>query len=266
MDAHGHTIIPESENHCVWMDAGLVNYKLCTTSFRCDTCPFDGEMKKQHHSFAERAARSSQQLFSGVHPAVPEQEAADRITDLLRPLLTAEFPEDRIYFANHTWMKTTGRREVLVGIDRFLASLLSPVVGVATAHAPSHLHWNEPFAWIIRDSSALAVRAGQQGILSSVNPELIRNPSLLTSDPYGSGWLIVLSHAGHAMRPTVFFSSEEFRERSQRDTAVFKQECEVRRSIAGMTMHDGGAPVEHLEKLIGEKRYTAIVSGLMSLH
>ncbi len=266
MGTHAHTIIPESENHCVWMDAGLVNYKLCTTAFRCDECPFDAEMKKQHHSFAERAARSSEQLFSGVSSPDPEHAAPDRLTELLQPLFAAEFPEDRIYFANHTWVKSTGSKEVLVGIDRFLASLLSPIVGVATSHAPSHLHWNEPFAWIIRDSAAVAVRACQQGILSSVNPELIRQPSLLTSDPYGRGWLIALSHAGHAARPAVFYSAAEFHERSQRDAAFVKQECSVRNAGTGATMNDGGAPVDHLERLIGEKRYAAIVSGLLSLH
>ena len=37
----GMKIIPSGERKCIWMDAGVVSYKLCTNQFQCNLCEFD---------------------------------------------------------------------------------------------------------------------------------------------------------------------------------------------------------------------------------
>jgi len=37
----GMKIIPTGERKCIWMDAGVVSYKLCTNQYQCSTCEFD---------------------------------------------------------------------------------------------------------------------------------------------------------------------------------------------------------------------------------
>jgi glycine cleavage system H lipoate-binding protein len=39
--ASGMKVIPSGERKCIWMDAGVVSYKLCTNQFQCNTCEFD---------------------------------------------------------------------------------------------------------------------------------------------------------------------------------------------------------------------------------
>jgi len=39
--------------YCVWMDAGVVNYKLCDRAFDCDRCPLDQAL---HRRPSERSA------------------------------------------------------------------------------------------------------------------------------------------------------------------------------------------------------------------
>lgn len=37
--------IPESEKKCIWMDAGVVGYKLCPIEFNCSDCDFDKALR-----------------------------------------------------------------------------------------------------------------------------------------------------------------------------------------------------------------------------
>lgn len=37
----------ESPTQCVWMQAGVVGYKLCDREFDCDQCPFDAALRGQ---------------------------------------------------------------------------------------------------------------------------------------------------------------------------------------------------------------------------
>ncbi|HYX31218.1 MAG TPA: hypothetical protein VE863_21970 [Pyrinomonadaceae bacterium] len=33
--------------YCVWMDAGVMNYKLCDRAFDCDRCPLDQALHRR---------------------------------------------------------------------------------------------------------------------------------------------------------------------------------------------------------------------------
>ena len=37
--------VPNGEDKCIWMEAGVIDYKLCNNSYNCHTCPFDRAMK-----------------------------------------------------------------------------------------------------------------------------------------------------------------------------------------------------------------------------
>jgi glycine cleavage system H lipoate-binding protein len=43
----GLKVIPTGERKCIWMDAGVVSYKLCTNQFQCNICEFDLAMSNR---------------------------------------------------------------------------------------------------------------------------------------------------------------------------------------------------------------------------
>ena len=43
----GMKIIPGGERKCIWMDAGVVSYKLCNNQFQCNLCDFDRAMSNR---------------------------------------------------------------------------------------------------------------------------------------------------------------------------------------------------------------------------
>ncbi|MCK4765468.1 MAG: glycine cleavage system protein H [Candidatus Aminicenantes bacterium] len=45
--SQGLRIIPTGERKCIWMETGVVSFKLCTNQFQCTSCSFDLAMSNQ---------------------------------------------------------------------------------------------------------------------------------------------------------------------------------------------------------------------------
>jgi glycine cleavage system H lipoate-binding protein len=43
----GLKVIPVGERKCIWMDAGVVSFKLCTNQYQCNTCEYDLAMSNR---------------------------------------------------------------------------------------------------------------------------------------------------------------------------------------------------------------------------
>ena len=43
----GVQVFSMSENQCVWMKAGVVNFKICENAFDCTSCAFDKGISKK---------------------------------------------------------------------------------------------------------------------------------------------------------------------------------------------------------------------------
>ncbi len=267
MNSKMHSIIPEEEAHCVWMDAGLVNYKLCDRRYECDSCPFDGVMKEQHHTFAVRAAMHSEHLFSDHQETeIPDDADQDPLERIMAPFRSVVFPEERIYFSDHTWMKSMKGGMILIGIDQFLAMMIRPISSVASVHTPSHIGRNEPFAWLMRDSGTFAVRTNERGTATVFNTRLTEQPSLVTRDPYGEGWLMQINCAEVKDDNLNFFTARDSYKLLCEEVGMLARTVKNKMHTSGKTMYDGGTRIETIEKIIGEKEYNKMLSRLMSPH
>lgn len=58
----GFKAVPNGEEKCIWMEAGVIDYKLCNYYYNCSACPFDKAMKQ----VADRNAAISRQ---GLEPS-----------------------------------------------------------------------------------------------------------------------------------------------------------------------------------------------------
>jgi glycine cleavage system H lipoate-binding protein len=257
-----HTIIPENENHCVWMDAGLVNYKLCDKNFDCDTCSFDLIMKKQHHPFSERAVMQSE-------PSVREFTETDVVQRIMQPLTSALLPDDRLYFSNHSWLKKMNDGFCQIGVNALLAGFLHPVVGAVVVNKSSRVANESPFAWLIRDNETFTLRNPVPGIVMSTNVALTSKPSIVTTDCYDEGWIVTIAPQENPEKVSQCYTAEEFQPILERDMQWIESQLRLalkkQSSSVGSTMYDGGKYVETIEQFIGEKRYTQLLSRLIRL-
>jgi glycine cleavage system H lipoate-binding protein len=266
-----HTIIPEKESHCVWMDAGLVNYKLCDKNFECETCPFDRVMRTQHHPFSERAAIQSDAGAMHVAPHdASEKIFRDVMHSLTEPLRRTKLPDDRLYFSNHSWLQRLDDGRCRIGVNDFLARFLDPVMAAVVVNSSSRIEKNSPFAWFIRDDQTYTIHSSISGMVTETNTVLSSKPSLITRDPYESGWIVSLMPNAPSEEPVRYYTAEEYRIRLDHDihkvesiltTTLSKQRKEI-----GTSMFDGGVRVETIEQFIGEKRYVQLLNRLLRPH
>jgi len=59
-------IVPAGKKKCVWMEAGVVSYKLCDNNFDCSTCLYD-------HGMQDKVARHKAAAVMQVVPAAPDK-------------------------------------------------------------------------------------------------------------------------------------------------------------------------------------------------
>lgn len=271
MGTGSYTVIPEGENHCIWMDAGLVNYKLCDRNFECDFCPFERIMRSQHHPFAERAV-----VQSDVEtPHVVPHDASDKlfmtiIHQLIEPLKKTPLPEDRIYFSNHTWMQKLENGSYRIGINGFLGHLLQPIMGAVMVNPSSRIEKDSPFAWFIRDNETFTIHSSIPGIAAEVNSTVTAKPTLLTSDPYENGWILIMTPQSESNELSRCYSAAEFRVRLNHDVhkveSLLNSTLNKHRKEIGTSMFDGGVRIETIEQFIGEKRYLQLLFRLLRPH
>jgi len=61
-------IVPPGKKKCVWMEAGVVSYKLCDNNYDCTTCSYD-------HAMDAKVARQKEAEIAAPLAASPEGEA-----------------------------------------------------------------------------------------------------------------------------------------------------------------------------------------------
>ncbi|MFH1330339.1 MAG: glycine cleavage system protein GcvH [Actinomycetota bacterium] len=102
-----------------------------------------------------------------------------------------EVPEDRRYTDQHEWalIEESGVR---LGITDYAQQALGEVVFVGLPEAGRRVDAGEMVAEIDSTKSVAEVYAPLAGVVVEVNAVLAEHPELVNSDPYGSGWFILL--------------------------------------------------------------------------
>jgi hypothetical protein len=52
-----HATHPQHFDKCVWMESGVVSYKLCDFEYNCEACPFDRALREGAPSVSLRSAK-----------------------------------------------------------------------------------------------------------------------------------------------------------------------------------------------------------------
>ena len=103
-----------------------------------------------------------------------------------------EVPEDYCFHPGHTWVVDEGRQNARVGIDAFAGNLFGKVDSIEIADLNRWVRQGQPFCTITRDGRSVEMLCPIEGVLVSVNHEVLKNPNLIVDDPYRNGWLGVI--------------------------------------------------------------------------
>ncbi len=100
-------------------------------------------------------------------------------------------PDDRLYTAQHEWLKIEGGEAVL-GITDFAQQELGDVVFVDLPAAGQEFGGGAEVGAIESVKAVAEIYTPLAGTIESVNDRLEAAPELVNEDPYGEGWLVRL--------------------------------------------------------------------------
>jgi glycine cleavage system H protein len=234
--------ISNSTEPCLWMAAGLINYRLCDRDFDCDHCPLDAALR-------------------GDPRWVPPTE-----TRAVRRPPADCFPPDRSYSAGHLWVQIldsaggTGR----LGLDAFAAGLIGRLIELRLPAPGSRSR--RSIAELQLDSGRLPLNLPIPAETTGPNPLLQDEPDLALTEPYGRGWLLALAGL-EADALGELLTAEQALGQARSDLRLFRRQVALEMlsetTDLGRCMADGGHPLTDLRQILGGPRLRSLLHDLV---
>jgi glycine cleavage system H lipoate-binding protein/uncharacterized CHY-type Zn-finger protein len=209
---------------CLWMQTGVVEFKNCNNYYDCHTCKYDIGMEKK----ASRGKVVSWQDAMRRRPAldrvcrhsltgrIPKRACAydyqcgtcdfdQYFEDFLTPKTAFrpdathmvkgfDVPQDHYFHMGHTWARVESGGHIRIGLDDFALKLLGEADGYELPLMGKELDPGKAGWGIKRKDNEADVLSPIGGVITEVNGNIRENPGLTNRDPYGDGWLFLVSN------------------------------------------------------------------------
>ena len=106
-------------------------------------------------------------------------------------------PTDLRYTREHEWARQEAGR-VRVGITAFAQEQLGDVVFVELPKAGTRVRAHQTFGVVESVKAVSDLFAPVSGEVAEVNADLVKKPETVNQDPYGQGWMLVVTPADAA--------------------------------------------------------------------
>jgi glycine cleavage system H protein len=103
-----------------------------------------------------------------------------------------ETPEGYCFHPGHTWVVDEGRQNARVGIDAFAANLIGKIDSIDVSDLNRWVRQGQPLCTLTREGHEVKLLSPVEGVLVSVNHEVLKSPNLIVDDPYKNGWLCAI--------------------------------------------------------------------------
>ncbi len=266
-------LIPSGEMNCIWAEAGLVSYKLCERQYQCEDCPFDKVMRgKSGPAFAPPTTKRSDvpdMSGSGKDVATARASLRSLVDDMFSMPSFVPLPDDRVYSRNHIWMKRVRDRVHRIGLDLYAAHFLGQIENVICLQPGCSFSRNCPLIWITSNDGAVAVPSPISGRVTDVNPAVANSGRMVFDDPYGQGWVSVITTDYSQMSEDNLQGQLQLRLRFEEQFRQLKEEVLIELEAGvpplGATLMDGGLRPNNLSDLIGTRKYISFLNKLITV-
>ena len=103
-----------------------------------------------------------------------------------------EVPQGYCFHPGHTWIRDEGHQDARVGIDAFAGNLFGKIDAIEMATLNRWVRQGQKLCTVKREGQSADLLSPVEGVLVSVNHEVLKNPNLIVEDPYKNGWLCVI--------------------------------------------------------------------------
>jgi len=101
-------------------------------------------------------------------------------------------PQEYAFHPGHTWVHDEGHQNARVGIDAFAGDLFGQIDAIEVAELNRWVRQGQKLCTLKHGESAVDVLSPVEGVVISLNHEVLKNPGLIAGDPYRNGWICVV--------------------------------------------------------------------------
>jgi glycine cleavage system H lipoate-binding protein len=228
-----------NRKECLWMQATVVDYKLCDRDYDCEHCPFD-QVLHGHVTIPVSASTT----FDAGGSTDPDKERRGRksIPDTSN-VKRCEVSGALFYHPAHNWVRIEDGGCVRVGLDDFAVRILGRPYKITLPKAGDALRVGEGCWQFTHQAGVTILVAPVSGRVREINQALEQQPALLNRDPYGGGWVLLIEPtdlSGSLKRLLYGPKVTRWYEREFAKLYEMVSEQTIRSGLAGPTMNDGG--------------------------
>ncbi|MGB9458125.1 MAG: glycine cleavage system protein H [Bryobacteraceae bacterium] len=161
------------------------------------------------------------------------------------------------YHPGHTWLVQERKSMVRVGADEFAAALAGKIEKIELPKPGQWVRQGQKILSFCRNGEKAEMVSPTEGEVMAVNPEVVNNPALVRSDPYGKGWLLTINVPDEESTTRNLIPNGLVHEwmRLAVDRLYSRQPM-----LAGAAAADGGRPAEDLLAEVPDANWKQITS------
>jgi glycine cleavage system H protein len=125
-----------------------------------------------------------------VAPAMSKATVAAQVM----PSLVGGFsvPDNLRYHPGHTWALSESPNLVRIGMDDFATKLTGKIEQVTLPQRGQWVRQGQKIWSVVRNGIKIDMVSPIEGSVSDINESAMKDPSLISNDPYGEGWMVTV--------------------------------------------------------------------------
>jgi glycine cleavage system H protein len=130
------------------------------------------------------------------HPAMVVAPAMSKATATaqLKPSLVGGFlvPDNLRYHPGHAWALSESPNLVRIGMDDFATKLTGKIEQVSLPQRGQWVRQGQKIWSVVRNGIKIDMVSPIEGSVADINESAMKDPSLISQDPYGEGWMVTV--------------------------------------------------------------------------
>lgn len=164
--------------------------------------------------------------------------AAVSLADLATP------PPDVFLAPGHAWLRIEPSGSVRIGSDRLAPALLGGISHADIRPRGTRIRRGEPLASLVRDGRTVTLRSPVDGVVTAINQTVVRDPTVLREDPFGSGWIARVEPTGLGAALQLMVVAREAADWMRDELRRLRDALVQGEPALATSLPDGGLPVD----------------------
>jgi len=171
-----------------------------------------------------------------------------------------KLPAGLSYHVGHAWAAKESRNVVRIGLDDFAVRLLGKIDHLELPIRGRWLRQGEKGWTLARGDHRFEMLSPIEGEVVDVNPDVVKDPSVIHKDPYGLGWLVAVNSPAADSNLKNLLRGRLAQRWMEESVGTLHAHLS---SGTGAHLQDGGHAISDVLSLIPEERWEKIAHELL---